>query len=231
MPISKRALPLISTLALGLSLGLQPFAIDWSAPGIGPATAAAKGGDGGGNGGGGGGNGGANGGGGNGGTGGGGRGGDNGGQGSQGGRGTDDGGRGNGGRSDSGRAERAEKAERSERTEKAERPEKTAKAEREKIEKIEREKVLSGRLNASNASIQAAARANPRSAVGQIAAYKAAMAADEIDVEIAAKALSQVANKSLTLATVHDLNTRLGLTVDEATEQQILDKAIELQAN
>ena len=193
------------------SLKIGTFGVDTS-------KVLAKGGEGGGNGGGGGGNGG--GGGGNGG-------GNSGGSSGGGGRGGESGGRGgeSGSRGEaSGRgSERGEKAERGEKTERAER------TEREKTEKTERNEKLPGRLNAANASAQAMQRANPNSAVGQIAAYKDLMLASTVDVEAAAKALSKVANKSLSLKTVQDLDARLHVKVDPTIEQEVYDRARELQ--
>jgi hypothetical protein len=217
MSALNRYVTLSAAFALGLGLALQPLSLKIGAFGVDTSKALAKGGDGGGNGGGGGGNGG-----------GGNSGGGNGGGNSGGGRGGESGSRGGDsagrGEASSRGSERGEKAERGEKTERAER------TEREKTEKTERNEKLPGRLNAANASAQAMQRANPNSAVGQIAAYKDLMLASSVDVDAAAKALSKVANKSLSIETVQELDARLHVKVDPAIEQEVYERARKLQA-
>lgn len=213
MQLSTRPVSFASAVVLGLALGLQPLGLDWTSLTAGSSKVFAKGGEGGG-----GGNGGGNGGGGNGGGngGGGGHGGGNGSGGGDngGGRGSE-GGRGGG--SDRGAEASGARGGMAGRT---------GKTETTRQDKAER---VQGRLNASHASSRAMEKANARSAVGQIAAYKTLMQKDEIDIDAAAEALAKVANKDLSLETVHALNTRLKLDIDQETEQAILDRAVELK--
>jgi hypothetical protein len=70
-----------------------------------------------------------------------------------------------------------------------------------------------GRLNAAHASARAFDRASPRSTVGQIATYQAAVENKEWDK--AAIALASAANKGITAESVRGLNSVLGVTVED----------------
>ena len=86
-----------------------------------------------------------------------------------------------------------------------------------------------GRLNASNASARAQERANRRSAVGQLAAYRDLMSRDTINVEDAARILAGVSNKPMTTETLRRLNDSLGVRVSPDVEVLLLSRTAALQ--
>ena len=86
---------------------------------------------------------------------------------------------------------------------------------------------LRGRANAAHASAQALSHAAPNSAVGQMAAYQAAVQAKDYDT--AAAVLAATSNKAVTAETVRGVNGLLGLTVDDATVTDLAAQAQALQ--
>jgi len=84
-----------------------------------------------------------------------------------------------------------------------------------------------GKLNAAHASVRGLAHASPNSTVGQIAAYKSAMQAG--DVEAAATALAGVANKGVTTQTVSELNALVGVTATQAQVAAVAQQARDQQ--
>jgi len=197
-----RLLSLGSAVALGAALALQPLTLDLSSPSLHVADAEAKGGNGG-NGNGGNGNGGNNGGG--------------------------NAGASNGNPGNSGPAGRSNaKSDRG--VDVGSRPAHAGRTDKidDTVNKGAAASAL-GRLNAAHASPRALERANPRSAVGQIATYKAAFQDGTVNIEAAAQALAQAANKPLTISALQELNTRVGVSLDANTANLILARAIELQ--
>jgi hypothetical protein len=95
------------------------------------------------------------------------------------------------------------------------------------------EKVSLGRLNAAHAVANGNTRAAQNSAVGQLAAYAAALAAyageapesKSKNLDDAAAALDRVANKELNTATIEALNAILGVseTVNAADVMAAVD--------
>ncbi|HEY7385628.1 MAG TPA: hypothetical protein VH743_18365 [Beijerinckiaceae bacterium] len=84
-----------------------------------------------------------------------------------------------------------------------------------------------GKLNAAHASQAALAQASPNSAVGQIAAYKAAV--ERGDLDKAAAVLAGLANKDITASTVAELNGLLGVTLTEAETATVAQQARDQQ--
>lgn len=80
-----------------------------------------------------------------------------------------------------------------------------------------------GRLNAAHASPRAMERASLNSPVGQIGAYKTAVAAGDLDA--AAAALAKASNKPLTAETVRNLNGLLDTALAEEDVTKVVEKA------
>lgn len=80
-----------------------------------------------------------------------------------------------------------------------------------------------GRLNAAHASDTARAHAAPNSTVGRIAAFGNALEAG--DIEAAAEALADAANKSISPDVVSATAGLMGVDVDEATAEAVSDAA------
>jgi hypothetical protein len=89
-----------------------------------------------------------------------------------------------------------------------------------------------GSLNAAHASAMGLAHANRlNSVVGQIATYKDALTSEDgADIEAAAEALANAANKPIDQSVVGAVNDLLGIDVDQGTEQDIADKAADIQS-
>jgi hypothetical protein len=84
---------------------------------------------------------------------------------------------------------------------------------------------LLGSLNALHASPNAFLNADPESMVGMVGAYQDAIAAG--DLETAASLLDDAANKPVTLELLQEVNARLGIVLDAATEESLAALAVE----